>query len=65
MRSKIVALLGALALAVATTGGVASADKGGVPHSTKPCPTKAGGKHVKKHAPKNDNGKKCGHRVAG
>jgi hypothetical protein len=35
-----------------------SADKGGVPHNSKPCPAKAK-KHPKKPAP-NTKGKKCG-----
>jgi hypothetical protein len=59
-RFKAAAVLGSLAL-VLSTAGVGSANKGGVPHSTKPCPAKAG-KHTHKHPPKNDNGKKCGHR---
>jgi hypothetical protein len=37
---------------------MSSADKGGVPHSQKPCPAKAK-KHPKKPAP-NTKGKKCG-----
>lgn len=36
-----------------------SADKGGVPHSDKPCPAKKAKKHPKKPAP-NTKGKKCG-----
>jgi hypothetical protein len=62
LRSKVVAILGALALVASTTGGVASANKGGISASTKSCPTKAGGKKVKKHAARNNHGKKCGHR---
>jgi hypothetical protein len=38
---------------------LSSADKGGVPHNTKPCPAKKAKKHPKKPAP-NDKGKKCG-----
>jgi hypothetical protein len=38
---------------------VSSADKGGVPHGDKPCPTKKAKKKPKKPAP-NDKGKKCG-----
>jgi hypothetical protein len=38
---------------------MSSADKGGVPHNTKPCPAKKAKKHPKKPAP-NDKGKKCG-----
>ena len=63
LRSKFVALLGVLALVATSAGGVASANKGGISASTKACPTKAGGKKVKKHAARNDNGKKCGHRA--
>jgi hypothetical protein len=37
---------------------MSSADGGGVPHNTKPCPAKAK-KHPKKPAP-NTKGKKCG-----
>jgi hypothetical protein len=37
---------------------MSSADKGGVPHNSKPCPAKAK-KHPKKPAP-NSKGKKCG-----
>jgi hypothetical protein len=37
---------------------LSSADKGGVPHSKKPCPAK-GKRHHKKPAP-NNKGKKCG-----
>jgi hypothetical protein len=37
---------------------MSSADKGGIPHSQKPCPAKAK-KHPKKPAP-NTKGKKCG-----
>jgi hypothetical protein len=37
---------------------LSSADKGGVPHSKKPCPAK-GKRHHKKAAP-NNKGKKCG-----
>jgi hypothetical protein len=38
---------------------MSSADKGGVPHNTKPCSAKKAKKHPKKPAP-NDKGKKCG-----
>ncbi len=38
---------------------VSSADKGGVPHGDKPCPTMKAKKHPKKPAP-NTKGKKCG-----
>jgi hypothetical protein len=36
---------------------LSSADKGGVPHSQKPCPVK---KHHHKKPKPNDKGKKCG-----
>jgi hypothetical protein len=38
---------------------LSSADKGGVPHNSKPCPAKKAKKHPKKPAP-NTKGKKCG-----
>jgi hypothetical protein len=38
---------------------LSSADKGGVPHSNKPCKTKKAKKKPKKPAP-NNKGKKCG-----
>jgi hypothetical protein len=57
MRRKSVAVLAAAALALAAPA--AFAGKGGVPHSTKPCPSKAKGKGPKKAA-HNDKGKKCG-----
>jgi hypothetical protein len=38
---------------------MSSADKGGVPHNSKPCSAKKAKKHPKKPAP-NDKGKKCG-----
>ncbi len=64
LRNPTVALLtAALALSVP---GAALADKGGVPHSGKPCPTKSEGKKPMKakkakKAPKTSRGKKCGH----
>jgi hypothetical protein len=57
-RRKLVALVGAAALCVAVPG-AALADQGGVPHSTKPCKSKANGNGPKKDAP-NTKGKKCG-----
>ena len=51
-------MVGAAALCVAVPG-AALADQGGVPHSTKPCKSKANGNGPKKDAP-NDKGKKCG-----
>jgi hypothetical protein len=57
MRRKSIAVLTAAALALSAPA--AFADKGGVPHSTQPCPSKAKGKGPKKDAP-NTNGRKCG-----
>jgi hypothetical protein len=57
MRPKAIAILTAAALTVGAPA--AFADKGGVPHSTKPCPTKSKGKGPK-HEARNDHGKKCG-----
>jgi hypothetical protein len=57
VRRKSIAIITAAALALAAPA--AFADRGGVPHSTKPCPTKAKGKGPKHEAP-NDHGKKCG-----
>ena len=59
---KLIALAATLALA-GSMSGTALADQGGVPHSDKPCPTKDESKKPKKEkkAPKNTNGKKCGH----
>ncbi|MGH2956425.1 MAG: hypothetical protein ACRDL6_05450 [Solirubrobacterales bacterium] len=54
---KAVALATGIALALSFPA-VGAADKGGVPHSQKPCPAK-GKKNTKKPAP-NDKGKKCG-----
>jgi hypothetical protein len=48
----------ALALSLPATG---MADRGGVPHSTKPCKTNSHAKGPKK-SPKNSRGKKCGFR---
>lgn len=55
---KLSALAATAALAVSIPG-AALADQGGVPHSSKPCPTKSPDKKAKK-APKNTKGKKCG-----
>jgi hypothetical protein len=57
MRRKSVAIITAAVLAVAAPA--AFADKGGVPHSTTPCPSKAKG-NGPKQAPHNTHGKKCG-----
>jgi hypothetical protein len=57
MRRKSVAVLTAAVLALAAPA--AFADRGGVPHSTKPCPSKSKGNGPKHTAP-NDKGKKCG-----
>jgi hypothetical protein len=58
MRRKSIAFITAAALTIGAPA--AFADKGGVPHSSKPCPSKAKkGKGPKKDAP-NTHGKKCG-----
>jgi hypothetical protein len=58
MRTAAVLATGAaMALSFPLAGAVA--DQGGVPHSSKPCPTKSKGHGPKKSAP-NDKGKKCG-----
>jgi hypothetical protein len=54
---KLVAFVTALAVA-ASFPVFSSADKGGIPHSKKPCPGKGKRKH-KKPKP-NNKGKKCG-----
>jgi hypothetical protein len=54
---KLAALTTGVALAFSFPVASSVADKGGVPHSTKPCPAK--GKGAKKSAP-NSKGKKCG-----
>jgi hypothetical protein len=56
MRRVAVVATGA-ALALSFPAASAVADKGGVPHSDKPCKAK---KKQKKHSAPNDNGKKCG-----
>jgi hypothetical protein len=58
MRRVAVLVTGA-ALAISIPVASSGADQGGVPHNTKPCPSKAKGHGPKKDA-KNDNGKKCG-----
>ena len=55
---KLAAFVTCLGIAVAFPV-ASSADKGGVPHNDKPCPTKKAKKHPKKPAP-NTKGKKCG-----
>ncbi len=55
---KLTALAATSALALSIPG-AALADKGGVPHSSKPCPSKSQSKKEKK-TPKNTKGKKCG-----
>ena len=62
MKTKLTAIATAAALALSVPA-VAGADRGGVPHSTKPCPAKAGGgkgKGHKKHSSKKQRGKRCG-----
>jgi hypothetical protein len=55
---KLIALVTAAVLSMAVPT-AALADQGGVPHSTKPCPSKGKGKGPKK-GPPNGKGKKCG-----
>jgi len=58
MKLKTIATVLALCLGVSAPSAIA--DKGGVPHSSKPCPVKSKSGKVKKPA-KNNRGKKCGH----
>jgi hypothetical protein len=58
MRTRKLAVLATCLGLAAAFPVMSSADKGGVPHSSKPCPAKAK-KHPKKPAP-NTKGKKCG-----
>ena len=59
MRTRKLAVF-ATCLGIAAAFPVASsADNGGVPHDSKPCPAKKAKKHAKKPAP-NAKGKKCG-----
>lgn len=58
LRRRLIALVSAAALCVAVPT-AALADQGGVPHNTKPCPSKSQGQGPKK-APHNTKGKKCG-----
>ena len=55
---KLAAFVTCLGIAAAVPA-MSSADKGGVPHSDKPCKAKKAKKHPKKPAP-NSKGKKCG-----
>ena len=55
---KLAAFATCLGLAAAFPA-MSSADKGGVPHNSKPCAAKKAKKHSKKPAP-NNKGKKCG-----
>jgi hypothetical protein len=59
---RAAALATGLALALSFPTASSVANKGGVPHSQKPCKAKKKGK---KHAPRNDNGKKCGFNFPG
>ena len=64
MKTKLTALSAVLALSLAVPG-ASVADRGGVPHSAKPCPSKAGkgkARGHERHAARNNRGKKCGHR---
>jgi hypothetical protein len=65
MKTKLTALTAVLALSLSMPA-MSVADRGGVPHSSKPCPSKAGkgkGKGHKKHPARNSRGKKCGHQA--
>ena len=65
MKSKLTALGAVLTLALSLPA-VSVANRGGVPHSGKACPSKIGkgkAKGHKKHAARNSRGKKCGHRA--
>jgi hypothetical protein len=62
MKIKLTALTAAVALGLAVPG-TSVADRGGVPHSAKPCPSKIGKGHARghqRHAARNGHGKKCG-----
>ncbi len=62
MKTKLTALGTALAIALSAPAATL-ADRGGVPHGSKPCPAKAGKGKKKghtKHAARNSRGKKCG-----
>jgi hypothetical protein len=58
MRTRKLAVLATCLGLAAAFPVMSSADQGGVPHNSKPCPAKAK-KHPKKPAP-NTKGKKCG-----
>ena len=67
MKTKLTALTAVLALSLSVPA-ASMADRGGVPHSSKPCPSKAGkgkAKGHQKHAAKNNRGKKCGWQARG
>ena len=67
MKTKLTALTAALAVGMSVPA-VSIADRGGDPHSSKPCPSKIGkgkAKGHKKHAAKNNRGKKCGWQTRG
>lgn len=62
MKTKLTALTAVVALSLSVPAG-SVADRGGVPHSSKACPSKIGkgkAKGHRKHAAKNNRGKKCG-----
>ena len=62
MKTKISALTAVLALSLSLPA-VSVADRGGVPHSSKACPSKVGKGKAKghtKHPARNSRGKKCG-----
>jgi hypothetical protein len=56
---KLAVLATGAAMAISLPVASSVADQGGVPHNSKPCPTKSKGHGPKKSAP-NDKGKKCG-----
>ena len=62
MKTKLTALTAVLALGLSVPA-ASVANRGGVPHSNKPCPSKAGKGKAKghtKHSARNSRGKKCG-----
>lgn len=67
MKTRLTAMTAAVALALAVPA-ASIADRGGVPHSSKACPSKIGKGNAKghqKHPAKNNRGKKCGRQARG
>ena len=65
MKTKLTALAAVAALTLSLPA-ASVANRGGVPHSGKACPSKIGkgkAKGQKKHSARNSRGKKCGHRA--